>query len=211
MFKKGEIISILIATIIIAFSISLFLNGIVAFLWTLLAVFIVILINVVTKKIAGFYFESDVEIKMWEINYFGFKKHQHFKKPFPIGAFAPLISKIILFPINGFAWMASLIFDVKPRVTRAARRHGLYSFSGMTEEHLAYIASAGIIINLIAAVVGYLIGFTEFSKLSIYFSLFNLLPLSSLDGNKIFFGKIVLWSLLACLVLVGIFFIMFII
>ena len=187
------------------------LGGIIAFLWTLLAVFVLILINVLAKKIFGFYLETETEIKFWEISGTGIKKRKNFKKPFPIGAFLPLISKIILFPINGLAWMASLVFEVKPKSYRAAKRHGLYTFSEMTEEHMGYIAAAGIFATLVFAVIGYLLGFTEFSKLSIYYALFNMFPISSLDGNKIFFGNIVLWSFLASLVVIGLLFMVFIV
>jgi hypothetical protein len=211
MFNKKEIATIIIAAIIIAFSTSLLLGGIITFLWTLLAVFVLILINVLAKKIFGFYLETETEIKFWEINGMGIKKRKNFNKPFPIGAFLPLLSKIVLFPLNGFAWMASLVFDVKPKSQRAAKRHGLYTFSEMTEEHMGYIAAAGILATLVFAVIGYLLGFTEFSKLSLYYALFNMIPVSSLDGNKIFFGNIVLWSFLACLVVIGLFFMIFII
>ncbi|MFZ1970780.1 MAG: hypothetical protein WAU65_01200 [Candidatus Nanoarchaeia archaeon] len=211
MFNKKEVATIIIAAIIIAFSTSLLLGGIIAFLWTLLAVFVLILINVLAKKIFGFYLETETEIKFWEINGMGIKKRKNFNKPFPMGAFLPLLSKIVLFPLNGFAWMASLVFEVKPKSQRAAKRHGLYTFSEMTEEHIGYIAAAGILATLVFAVIGYLLGFTEFSKLSLYYALFNMIPISSLDGNKIFFGNIVLWSFLSCLVVVGLFFMIFII
>lgn len=208
---KSELASIPVASLIIAFSANLLLRGTIAFLWVLLAVFAVIVINVVAKKVAGFYFETDIETKFWEVYQFGFKPSRHFKKPVPLGAFLPLISKIILFPINGFVWMASLVFEVKPRIYRAARRHGLYSFSEMTESHIGYIAAAGIAANLAFAIIGYLIGFTDFARFNIYYALFNMLPISNLDGNKIFFGSVALWSFLASLVLVGLFFAIFIV
>lgn len=211
MFNKNEVITIAVAAIIIAFSTSLLLGGWIAFLWTLLAVFVVILINVVAKKVFGSLIETEVYVKFWEIEGMGIRKRKTFKKPFIIGTILPLISKIILFPIKGFAWMASLIFEVKPRVSRASKRHGLYTFSEMTEEYIGYIAAAGIVANLIFAVIGYLIGFTEFSKLSIYYTLFNMIPISNLDGNKIFFGNIVLWSFLACIVIIGLIFTIFLI
>ncbi len=211
MFNKKEILIILITSVVIAFSTSLFLNGYVAFLWTLLAVFCVIVINVLAKKLTGFFLETETEIKFWEIEGYGIRKRKHFKKPFAIGAVLPLISKIILFPINGLAWMASLMFEVKPRSYRAARRHGLYTFSEMTEEHIGYIAAAGIFMNLVFAVIGYLIGFNEFARLGIYYAFFNMIPISHLDGNKIFFGNIILWSFLACLVVAGLFSIIFIV
>ena len=99
--------------------------------------------------------------------------------------------------------MASLVFDIKPKVYRAAKRHGLYSFSEVTEYQLGIIAATGIVINLALAIIGYFLGFHTFAQLNIYFAFFNMLPLSTLDGNKIFFGNIVLWSFLASLTLLG--------
>ena len=64
MFNKKEILIILITSVVIAFSTSLFLNGYVAFLWTLLAVFCVIVINVLAKKLTGFFLETETEIKL---------------------------------------------------------------------------------------------------------------------------------------------------
>jgi Zn-dependent protease len=211
MFTKNEVVAILISTVVIAFSVNFVTNGIIAFLWTLLATFVVIMVSVLAKKVMGFYLETETESRLWDIYWFGWKQHQHFKKPFPIGAILPLISKIILLPLKGFIWMATLVFDVKPKSYRAAKRHGLYTFSGMTEEHIGYIAAAGIVANLIFAVIGYLVGFTEFARLNIYYAFFNILPLSKLDGNKIFFGNIVLWSFLTTLTLLGLFFSIFIV
>ena len=211
MFNKKEIITILVATIILAFSSNFLFGGYVAFLWTLLAVFFVLLINIIAKKISSFYLESEVEIKFWEMEAIGIRKRKYFKKPLIIGAFLPLLSKLILLPVQGLCWMASLIFEVKPRTSRAARRHELYIFSEMTESHIAYIAASGILVNMIFAVIGYLIGFTEFSKLNIYYALFNLLPIGKLDGSKIFFGSLILWSFLVCLAVIGLIFIIFMI
>jgi len=202
MLNKKEIINIIIVTIILAFAISL-IESFKIFLYALLSVFLVILINIFAKKIISFYFDSEIEIKLWEIKRYGFKAHQHFKKSFPAGAFLPIISKIVLFPFNSFVWMASLVFDVKAKIYKAAKRHGLYSFSEMTEFHLGLIAAAGIFANLIFAIIGYLLGFSEFARLNIYYAFFNMLPISDLDGNKIFFGSIILWSFLASITLIA--------
>ena len=202
MLNKNEIIAIIIATIIIGFAVNLIQTW-ESFLYALLFVFLIILINIIAKKVASSYFDSEIEVKLWEIKRYGFRAGWHFKKPFPLGAFLPIISKILFFPINSLVWMASLVFDVKAKTYRAAKRHGLYSFSEMTEDHIGYIAAAGIFANLVFAVIGYLVGFDLFAKLNIYYAFFNMIPISNLDGNKIFFGNIVLWSFLSALTLVG--------
>jgi Zn-dependent protease len=99
--------------------------------------------------------------------------------------------------------MASLVFEVKPKPWRVSKRHGYYSFSEMTEDHIGYIAAFGIIANLLFAVIGYLIGFELFSKINVWFAFFNMIPISDLDGNKIFFGNLALWNVLAILTLLG--------
>ncbi|MCK5624553.1 hypothetical protein KAI04_01805 [Candidatus Pacearchaeota archaeon] len=202
MLTKKEIIAILVSTIIIAFSINL-MTSISSFLSTLLAIFAVILVNLIAKKITGFNFDVEIETTLWEIKRYGFKAHHRLKKALPVGAFLPILSKLILFPINNFVWMASLVFDVKAKTYRAAKRHGLYKFSEMTEDHLGYIAAAGIGTNLAFGIIGYLIGFPLFAKLNIYYAFFNMIPISNLDGNKIFFGNIILWIFLAIITLIG--------
>ncbi len=202
MINHKEILTIISVSIILAFSITL-LSGFASFLIVLLSVFAVIIINVFAKKFAGEFFELKTEIKLWEFKRWGYKPYQSFNKNIPAGAILPIISRIIFFPLNGFVWMASLVFDVKAKIYRTAKRHGIYSFSEASEDHLAYIAGAGILINLVAAAVGYLIGFSEFAKFSVWFAFFNLIPISNLDGNKIFFGNKVFWSFLAAITLIA--------
>lgn len=200
MINKNEIFTILLITLILAFTISL-LKISETFLPVLISIFIIITANVFAKKIASYYLDSEIEIRLWEIKRYGFKPKKHFKKQFPAGAFFPIL--ITTFSFGYLKWMACLVFDVKPKIYRAAKRYGLYNFSEMTEYHIGLIASSGIIINLFLAIIGYLIGFDEFSKLNIYYAFFNILPISDLDGNKIFFGSFILWSFLAAIVLIG--------
>ncbi|MDO8529037.1 MAG: hypothetical protein Q7S06_04075 [Nanoarchaeota archaeon] len=210
MLKIKEIPVILIAAIVMGFAISL-LEGWTAIFYSTLAVLAIILINTLAKKIVGYYLETGVEIRFWEIYQYGFKANRHFNKPFPLGAILPLISKIVLFPLKGFILMTSLVFEVFPKSHRAVKRHGLYSFSEMTEYHIGVIAASGIVANLFFAVIGYLLGFAEFSRLSIYYTFLNMIPFSELDGNKVFFGNIIMWSFLASIALIGMFFAVFVI
>lgn len=201
MLNSREISSLVIIIFILAITIS-FLRSIGVFLYILLAVFLTIVINIFAKKIMSFYFDSQIEVKLWEIKRYGFHPGSYFKKAFPAGIFFPIIISAISF--GNLFWMASLVFDVKPKIYRAAKRHGLYSYSEMTEEHIGLIAAAGVFANIVFAVIGYLMGFSEFARLNIYFAFFNILPLADLDGNKIFFGSLILWSFLATLILIGI-------
>jgi Zn-dependent protease len=215
MLNKKEIFLIALIIIIISLSVNLSLDITENWkkIWgTLLAVSLVILLNIFAKKITAYKLDSEIEMKILEMKKIGFtgmRYIKHLKKPFPIGAFLPIISKIIFFPFKSFVWMACLVFDIKPRIYRGARRYGLYTFSEMTEYHLGLIAASGIVINLISAIAGYFLGFPLFARLNIYCAFFNMLPISELDGNKIFFGSLVLWSFLASLVLIGMLFAIF--
>jgi len=201
MFKGKELATIIITCIILAFAVTL-VESMKIFLYALLSLFLVILINIIVKKITAYNLDSEVEVKFWEVNRYGFKPAHSFKKPVPAGLILPVA--ISIFSLGYLYWMACLTFDVKAKVYRAAKRFGLYAFSEMTERHIGIIAASGIIANLIFALIGYLAGFSEFARFSLYYSAFNMIPISDLDGNKIFFGSVVLWSFLAIVTLIGI-------
>ncbi len=194
MLNKKEIITILISAIILAFAISL-IQSILIFVYALVTILGVILVNTIAKKAMGYYLDSEIEIKLWEIERYGFKPSRHFKRPFPAGAFFPIIFSVL--SLGYFKWLATLVFEVKPKLYKAAKRHGLYAFSEMTEFQIGLIAASGIIINLVFSVIGYFFGLTEFARLNIYYAFFNMIPISDLDGNKLFFGSRVFWITLA--------------
>jgi len=200
MLRKKEIGTLVLVTIVLAVSIS-FLSSWKMFLDVLMAVFIILLLNIAAKKISAFYAEAEIEIRPWSMERYGFKRHYYFRKPVPIGIILPILAALI--SLGNFIWMASMVFDVKPKTYRSAKRHGLYSFSEMTESHIGTIAAVGVFVSLISAVIAYFLGFPTFAKLNVFFAFYSMLPFSDLDGNKIFFGNIVLWSFLASLVLIG--------
>lgn len=208
MLTKKELITVLVSSIILGFTISL-IKSLALFLTSALFVLIIILINLLVKKIVAFNYETEIEAKIWEIKRWGYRSHQYFKKALAAGVIMPLIVTALSFGYT--TWMAPLVFDIKPKVYRAARRHGLYKFSEVAESHIGKIAAAGILANLLFAVIGYLLNFPEFSKLSIYYALFNLIPFSDLDGSKIFFGSVVIWSALAAITLIGLLLAVFVI
>ena len=150
----------------------------------------------------AFYFDTEIKIKFWEVSQYGFRPNQRFRNPFPAGVFLPIITTA--FSFGYITWLASLTFQTRPKVYRAARRHGLYSFSEIPEYHIGLIAAAGIFANLLFAGIGYLINFPEFMRINLYYALFNMIPLSELDGNKILFGSKLLWSVLAIIILIAI-------
>lgn len=205
MLNKKEITSIIAITIILAISISLIKDGEIAvrelFLPTLLSIFLVIIVNVFFKKIIGNYLGITTEIKMWEIRQWGIQRHFRFKKPLNIGVILPIVLKIISLGYLNFT--AALVYDVKAKIYRTAKRHGLYAFSEISETQIGAIGAAGIGANIILSIISYIVGYPEFAKLNLGFAFWNLLPISNLDGNKIFFGSFALWVFLMLIVLTG--------
>ncbi len=203
MLNSKELGIIVLVTLILGFVVG-FNKGITlyAFAVACLFILIVLLINIIAKKIAAHFYESEIEVKIWQMQRYGFRPNQHLNKPIPIGIFAPIILAVA--SIGNLKWLASLSYDIKPKVYRSVKRHGLYSFSEMTEWHIGVISAIGIFTNLIAAVIFYFLNLPDLSRLNVYYAFFNMIPFDELDGNKIFFGSIILWSFLAALTLIAI-------
>lgn len=201
MFTKKEMLSIALISVVLGVVVSL-VSSISAFFLAVLFVFIVLMINILTKKIVGYYLDTDIEIKIWEMQQFGPKKHMRARKPIAMGIFAPLIIKFI--SVGLINWMATMTFEASGKVYRSARRHGIYSFSEVSEEEIGWIAAAGIAANIIFAIVAYLIGQGELARISITYAFFNMIPLFNWDGAKVFFGSIPIWSTLAVISSLGI-------
>ena len=81
MLNKNEILSIIAITIILAFMISV-TNLSELFIYSLIFVFIIILLNIITKKIVSSFFNSEIEVKLWKFKRYGFEKKSIFKTVF---------------------------------------------------------------------------------------------------------------------------------
>lgn len=186
---KKEATTIIIATLVLALTAS-FKNTEI-FYSTLLCFLIIITVNIITKKIVGFHFETEVKTKFWTWYQFGLRKDFHFKNAVPM-VWLPLL--LTLFSKGYILWLAILEFDIKAKAERVAKRHGIYRFTEVTEWHMALIAIWGLVTNLIFAIFAYGFGFELFAKLSIYFIAWNIIPLSRFDGAKIFYASRALWT-----------------
>ncbi len=156
--------------------------------WLISSLLAVLLLafNVAGKKLTAHFYNANAEIKHWHIGTYGFLKAQYFKKPFPMWIFAPLV---LGFASLGYIkWLAITTFEATPTVLRTKRK-----FANITEWDLGLIAAGGILFNLLLAFTSRLLGFNDFATINLWFILFNLLPISDLDGSKIFFGSRFLW------------------
>ncbi|MCK5603925.1 hypothetical protein KAR91_18705 [Candidatus Pacearchaeota archaeon] len=213
MFDKKEMVAIGLSSVFLAFALSLgyFLSaatGLIEdfnyfgfFLVTLAIVFLILLINSLAKKIAAYFFDSDLKIRLWEVKRWGYKPGHYFRAPLSAGIMMPLITSFV--SLGYFVWLTPLVFDAEPGKHRVAKRHGSKTFYYMNESHIGLIAAFGLLANIFFAYIGNLVGFPEFASLSLFFIMFNILPLSDLDGTKIFFGSKVLWFIMLVISLIG--------
>lgn len=215
MFTKKEFFSMISISLVIGTVLSISAETVES--WqsyifvTIGIAFLVILINSVFKKIMAHYFQAEVEISVWQFRRIiyptsktivGVKPHQYMKSWFPAGFFFPLIIKLLSFGL--FNWMACLTFDVKGTIYRAARRWGMYQYSEVTENEMAWIAFAGIFANIVFAILAYLTNMPLFAKVNLVYAFYNSIPISNLDGTKMFFGYSKLWWISMVLTSIGV-------
>lgn len=186
MFTKKSIVSILLASLVLGFTFSLNSN-LTNFGHMFLIILLVIFVNVLSKEFAAYYYDLKIEHKFWEIQRYGVQAHNHFKKPFPIGAVLPFITWV--FSAGYFIWMNLLYFEAKPEIYRVAKRRGFYGYSESSEFHEGIVAFIGVLGTILVGCIGLMVGFPEFTKLSFFYAFFCSIPFSKLDGNKILFSE----------------------
>lgn len=204
MISKKEIGHIILAIMVLTFVTSLYTvikTGNYSFiLQSALFLFIILLVNIFTKKSAAEYYESTLETKIWHMQRYGFKREDYFKFPLPTGIILPFLASIL--SSGKVFWFAVMESDIQGTSARASKKHGIYRFTEMTEFHISLIIASGVVANLILAVISYLINVPLLGKLSIYYAAFSLIPFGNLDGMKILMGNKVLWFTLSIITLI---------
>jgi len=206
-FTKKEIIWILIFIIIASFIsfIPLIPNDNPTKILTTIAVFTIIIItNLATKKVVSKHYAIKIEHNPWKFQRWGYYERSYFKKPFPIGVVAPFF--LALFTIGYLKPFAFFQFEAKNlperRILKAHGQRRAQRKEFMNEEDLGYTAASGFYALLLLALIGlsikpFLPTFgADLAKFSIYFGIWNLLPLGQLDGTKMFFSTTILWTFL---------------
>lgn len=186
MLNKKEILIFILAALVMGYALSF--KGFSWLLWPKMAglSLLIILVHSAGQKLSAKAFHCSTESKLWTFTQYWFTKRAYFKKPFPAWLFVPLL---LTFASLGYIkWLALTTFEVTALPSRAAK-----GFARVTEWHLALIAAAGLFFNIFLAFFSQLLGFHFFAALNLYFVLFNLLPISTLDGTKVFFGSRLLW------------------
>jgi len=185
MITKKEVLAIALAAITLGY-----IESFTGFTWQSWAVFsllglVIVGIHVLGQKAMAVIFDSDTETTIWKMERFWFPESRYLRTAIPTGILVPLAA---LFISYGHLWFLTLItFEASPLPYK------IRPFSKITEVQLALIALAGSIANILLAFFAFLLGFKEFAMLNLYFSFFSLIPFSSFDGTKVFFGSRLLW------------------
>jgi len=204
MFNPKEIVIILMSSLLVAF--SYFLNGKLFFLLAFFYILIIFLVYTITQKIAAYYFDVKAETKLWTEKRFWFAEKSYLRLGVPIGFILAFIFPLL--SSGYFKWLALTETDLSVKKSRVARKHYFYSYTELTEWNVSLICGSAIFALFVLSIIGYIFsGYLPslkiFSKLCIYFALFNLIPFGNLDGNKILGGSFKYWLGLLCLTLFG--------
>jgi len=193
MLDRKEIAVFLTITIIFAFLMSMTSLSWSSLALSLLFAFIILLVNIIAKKVTAFYFDSCLHLDFWHVQQYGLHKRSHFPKPIPFGLIVPIV--LGLLTLGYLKPLTFMQFEAEPTRARASKRHGVYSYSGfaMNEFHLGVIVFFGMLANLLLVLIAKELGASLMARYSLYYVLWNLLPISRLDGSKLFFGSLFLW------------------
>jgi len=200
---KKEVVWIIIAILIMGFMISFSLSPTYSPKILLISA-IIILTSIITKKIAGEIFSIRVEHRVLDFQRWGYYKRSHLKKPVPIGLILPFFLSIISLGI--IKPFTLLQFDAenltKKRIQRA-RGEKTYRRTEINESDLGFTAAWGFWALILLAIIGFYLKQPELTKYSIYYGIWNLIPLSNLDGTKLFFGSLINWILLVIVYIIA--------
>ncbi len=206
--RVPKIIQSEVASIVIAIAVLSVVIGFRALIeedWSFLPIAVlfgsaIIVTNILAKKIVAHALDADVEHKIWTFSRYGIKAQKKFRREMPAGIILPLF--LTFFFLGTIKFMSILSYETRALKVRAARRFGFYSFSEMTDFHHALIGGSGILAVLALSFVSYFLPFQTaemLARMATYYALFNMIPISELDGTQIFFGSRVIYAVLAVL------------
>jgi len=146
----------------------------------------VVLVHDFAHKITARRYGGETEHKIWGIKRYWFAKHTISKKPIPIGS---IIAVIITFASKGLFYFTAIeSYDITQEKKRRIGR----KWMNIREFEHALIAFAGPAASMLFALI--LQAFNPTGILSLFitmnvtYALYHMLPISSLDGCKIFFS-----------------------
>ena len=162
------------------------------------------------KRTAGIH-ALKIEHTIWKFSRYWFYESSHSKKPFPIGLIVPFF--IAIFSLGYVQPLTFLQFESENissiRLLRARGYKRALRKELINEADLANTSAAGFYALTLLALFGYILfkidilfGF-DLAKYAIMYNLWNMLPVSNLDGTKLFFGSMLQWVFLVVLNVIG--------
>ena len=200
-FDRKEVTWIIISIIIFTFIILFPIIDPNPFLLIIPA--IIIITNVIAKKYAANYFNIKIKYNVWQFQRYWFHSRSKLKKPIPMGLIFPFF--LAFFSLGLIKPFIFLQFDYENNEQkRMLKRTGRIRRTEINESDPAFTAAWGFYALLILSIISVLLAsITEFSlfldlaKYSLFYGAWNLLPISNLDGAKLFFGNVFNWAVLA--------------
>jgi len=223
MFTKREVIHILISILVLSFIFG-FDDGQTTFrfgYWlqnmfvVAVSVAIVILVHDLAHKLVAAKFGSKTRFRIWGIKHYGFARKAHFPikihflnlKVIPIAQFplGVVLGLILSFVSRGSLFLPLIeTFDTE---TKEYTRVGKQRLK-LKEWEDAVIALAGPLANVALIIILRVIStggiFNNIILISSLYAIFHMLPVSSLDGGKIFLSSPTLWIFGVILILLSI-------
>ena len=200
-FNKKEVIWIIISIIIFTF-IAIFPSQDFSIL-LLIYPAIIILTNVITKKYAANYFNIKITYTIWGLRQYWFTTKSHFKKSVPMGLILPFF--LSFFSLGLIKTLTFLQFDYENNERkRIFKKSGRIRRQELNETDPAYTAAWGFYALILLAILAAILNLPVLTRLSLYYGAWNLLPISNLDGTKLFFGNLFNWTVLAIIFFVSI-------
>ncbi len=207
-FKNLEIKHLLISTIVLAFVFSFrewgtegfsVITGITNWILYILVVAIALILKQIGHKIVAKKYGASSEFRIWSIERYGLSKSKKFPKSFvgyriqtfPLGL---ILSITLAFVSNGLIKFAAVTSSKIKEKYRLGKK-----FKNLTEFETAAISLAGPLTNLFLAIIfqitGNLFNFERFVIVNSALAMYSMIPLSKLDGSRIFFGSKILYLL----------------
>ena len=186
MFKLKELVHLVLAVVLFSFLIWSFSDP-GRILFSFIVSSVVILVNVLAKKLTGRYLHLGVEMKIWELKRWGYYQRSELKKGVPVGVFIPFLVAFV--SIGAIKVLTFLQTEVSTTIRRVVKKRGGFDrYAELTEWDNWKVIASGMFFNL-GLVFVYLIFKNdltlEIAKYSVYYVMWNLLPIGKLDGMKI--------------------------
>jgi len=147
-----------------------------------LIVSLVVLFNVLGLKLSAKYYGTEIKMKTW--NSQKFKDANSLTKKLSLIYSTPILNIIVTLFSNGRIYLANVLsFNYKKEVLGR-------KFQYLTYFNIAVIVFFGLLFNLILMWIFKIFSFDLGLKISFWFILFNLVPISELYGAKIMSGSV---------------------